>query len=332
METTTSVARIEQPGPVALERADGFLAVTPPSPEEFNMIRATAESVAHSRLYQTQGDARQACAQALTIILTGREMGLQPMTAVQNIHIIKGSPSLSAALLRGRAQAVGYRYEIAEEPVVRNDNGMPISGSCTMTWYGPDGKRRGESTFTIEQAKHAGLLKADSNWYKYPEDMLFARASSRGQRRYAPEATFGVVCYTPEELESSVEATDSPTQIEAPKSHPLTPESLTDPEKLEASRFIKAELAAMGHDSLTAGTASLFFNRWHPKTKDELLEAARAFNAEHPADQPADAPAQEPEAAPEPKPAPKPTPEPKPEPAKPATKPQQSQSLFAGDD
>ena len=52
---------------------------------------------------------------------------------------------------------------------------------------------------TMEDAKRAGLL-GKTSWQRYPEDMLFARALSRGARRFCPDALGGAI-YTPEELE-----------------------------------------------------------------------------------------------------------------------------------
>ncbi|NJO31398.1 MAG: recombinase RecT [Richelia sp. SL_2_1] len=49
----------------------------------------------------------------------------------------------------------------------------------------------------------AGLLGKD-NWKKWPSDMMFARALTRGARRYCPDV-FGGPAYTKEELEDSVD-------------------------------------------------------------------------------------------------------------------------------
>ena len=55
-------------------------------------------------------------------------------------------------------------------------------------------------TYTIEEARAAGLVQAGSNWTKGPADMLVARASSKLARIVCPEVTFGL--YAPEEIES----------------------------------------------------------------------------------------------------------------------------------
>jgi hypothetical protein len=49
----------------------------------------------------------------------------------------------------------------------------------------------GKTTFTIEDAKRAELVKPDSGWVKYPQAMLFARAISTGCRTYTPDVFNG---------------------------------------------------------------------------------------------------------------------------------------------
>jgi hypothetical protein len=53
------------------------------------------------------------------------------------------------------------------------------------------------STFTIEDAKTAGLL-TKNNWTKYTKDMLYWRCVVRGLRRICPDAVMGL--YTPDEI------------------------------------------------------------------------------------------------------------------------------------
>jgi hypothetical protein len=57
----------------------------------------------------------------------------------------------------------------------------------------------GASSFTIQEAQEAGLLGKD-NWKKYPSDMLFARAISRGAKRFAPGIFGGTAVYTADEM------------------------------------------------------------------------------------------------------------------------------------
>ena len=127
--------------------------------------------------------------QAIVKILAGQELGLPPFASMSGIHIIQGKPVLGSNVIATLVKNSGrYDYNIK---VCTNDE-------CTIVWY-ENGKGRGESTFTMAEAKLAGLTGKD-NWNKYPSDMLFARAISRGARRYAPGIFGGSPVYTPDEL------------------------------------------------------------------------------------------------------------------------------------
>lgn len=123
---------------------------------------------------------------ALAVMVYGHEIGLAPMTALREVFIIDGTPSCSAKLMRALIFRAGHvlRFEdVSTERVVvygeRNDG----QGSARVTW-------------TLDDAKRAGLLTKDV-WKKYPSDMLVARATSRIARLIFADATIG---YTPEEL------------------------------------------------------------------------------------------------------------------------------------
>jgi hypothetical protein len=62
----------------------------------------------------------------------------------------------------------------------------------------------GKTTFTIEDAKRAELVKPGSGWVKYPQAMLFARAISAGCRTYTPDVFNGTLIYSPDEMGAEV--------------------------------------------------------------------------------------------------------------------------------
>jgi hypothetical protein len=92
------------------------------------------------------------------------------------------------------------------------------------------GEKLGTSRWTIEEAKRANLLKRDT-WKSYPADLLFARALTRGIRRYCPDLLMGAA-YTPEELGGEV------VEIAAPPAGADKP----TPEQLNQLRALKADL------------------------------------------------------------------------------------------
>jgi hypothetical protein len=128
-------------------------------------------------------------AQAIVKVMAGAELGLPPFASMSGIFIIQGKPVLGANILATLVKndpRYDYKVKICTHLI------------CTLTWF-EDGKQVGESTFTIEEAKTAGLTDKD-NWRKFPSDMLFARAISRGARRFAPGIFGGSPVYTPDEM------------------------------------------------------------------------------------------------------------------------------------
>lgn len=138
-------------------------------------------------------------AQAIVKVMAGAELGLPPFASMTGIHIIQGKPVLGANVLATLVKNdPRYDYQIK---TATNDK-------CELTWfesvYPKPPKEVGYSSFTMEEAKKAGLTNKD-NWKKYPSDMLFARAISRGARRFAPGIFGGSPVYTPDELGADVD-------------------------------------------------------------------------------------------------------------------------------
>jgi hypothetical protein len=143
-------------------------------------------------------------------ILTGREMGLGPMTSLQHIHVIKGKPGKSAEIMRGMVLASGHHIRDVE---------------VTDTRAVLEGRRRDEDqwtrvTFTADQARRA---KIDLGGY--PEDKLYARATTRLCRRKFADVVGGI-SMTIDELEDTPDdasgATAAPAPT-APADAPATP-------------------------------------------------------------------------------------------------------------
>ena len=109
------------------------------------------------------------------------ELGLTPMAAAE-LTVIKGRLYVGAQLLRALAIRAGYR-------VFRLD---ASDESCTARIVAQDGRIVGESTFTLEQATKAGLVRSGSPWTTHPGRMLWARASKNAIVDFAPEVALGM--------------------------------------------------------------------------------------------------------------------------------------------
>lgn len=136
-------------------------------------------------------------------ILTGREIGVPPMTSLANIQVIKGKPGLSPLLMRQLILSAGHQLRYTDTSDSR----------CVV-----EGRRRGEQewtrvTFTADQAKRARIDLGG-----YPEDKLVARATARLARRAFADCLGGVP-YLAEELAEGQGSDGTPTAAQglAPK-------------------------------------------------------------------------------------------------------------------
>jgi len=153
--------------------------------EQMNALTTAAKALQASGYF---GDVKSE-AQALVKVMAGAEIGLPPFASMTGIHIVQGKPTLGANLIATLVKN-DPRYDYR---VKRADN-----QACTLTWY-EGGKAVGESTFTIEEANGAGLT-TKATWKAYTSDMLFARALTRGARRFAPGIFGGAPIYTADEM------------------------------------------------------------------------------------------------------------------------------------
>ncbi len=118
----------------------------------------------------------------LVAIQWGMELGLQPMQAMQNIAVINGRPSLWGdaviALVRGSPLC---------ESIIESIEGDVAT--CRV-------KRRGEPeqsrSFSMADAKAAGLSGKSGPWTQYPKRMLQMRARAFALRDVFPDVLRGM--------------------------------------------------------------------------------------------------------------------------------------------
>jgi len=131
--------------------------------------------------------------------MIGKEMGAGPFASLRGIYISQsGSIELKASLI----SAI-----IANNPRYSYHMKTSTKEACEIDFYDSEygSEPVGTSSFTIDEARQAGLLNKDPKynpWVKYTTDMLFNRALSRGARRFCPGAFAGVPVYVSGETES----------------------------------------------------------------------------------------------------------------------------------
>lgn len=159
-------------------------------------------------------------------ILTGQEIGLEPMAALRSIDVINGTPAMRANTQRGLVQSRGHDVWVEESTATR-------AVVC--------GRRKGsehvqKSVWTMDRATRLGLSQKD-NWKKQPEAMLVARASAEVCRLVASDVLLGLP-YAVEELDDTSDAPKpktakrkaGPVDVAPPEIEPAPEVVLAEPE------------------------------------------------------------------------------------------------------
>ncbi|MFD8611040.1 recombinase RecT [Streptomyces sp. NPDC059631] len=153
----------------------------------------------------------------------GRALGLDVVTTITTIHVIKGKPTQSADLMLGRARSAGHRVRVKSERtrcVVAIQRADDPDDESVVEW-------------TLDDAVTAGLCELRDNrtwardqngkptsWEKYPRAMLRARAIAEAVRIACPEVLHGAI-YTPEELGAVVDQEGQPVTVERADAPPV---------------------------------------------------------------------------------------------------------------
>lgn len=126
-------------------------------------------------------------ANIMVCVQWGAELGLGPLQALQNIAVINGRPTLwgdaALALVRGHPACMGVVEGVEGDGDARH-------GWCEVTRKGERPQRR---TFSVADAKKAGLYGKTGPWQQYPDRMMQLRARGFAIRDVFPDALRGVI-------------------------------------------------------------------------------------------------------------------------------------------
>lgn len=131
------------------------------SPGVMAMIMSLAPVIHQSRLFGVAS-----LEQAATVMLKGHELGLPLTAAFELIHIVQGKPSLSP---RGALAIIMSSGLLAELMIDEQTD------SCTVTMKRTNGFTY-TTSFTMDDARRAGVIKDGGGWQSYPANMLRWRA------------------------------------------------------------------------------------------------------------------------------------------------------------
>lgn len=145
----------------------------------------------------------------------GREIGLAPLQALQNISVINGKPSVygDAAMALVQASPV---CEGVDEYIEGEGTPNPIA-VCVA-------KRKGRNPvvarFSVEDAKRAGLWGKQGPWQSYPKRMMQMRARGFALRDAFPDVLKGLI--------TAEEAQDYPDEAKPRPVKDITPRNPLD--------------------------------------------------------------------------------------------------------
>lgn len=151
--------------------------------QQMNYSKALAAASIIPKAYQNQP------ANILVAIGYAQALGEHPIAALTDVYVVEGRPSMSASMMHRRALEAGHRVRVTS-----SDTEATVS-----IWRKDDPQHEHSITWTLDRAKHAGLMGRKGPWQTYPAAMLRSRAVSEACRMACPEV-LGPAKYTPDEL------------------------------------------------------------------------------------------------------------------------------------
>lgn len=186
-----------------------------PSTGEFEVMRTTAAMLVKTGFLPSSIRTPE---QAMAIILTGRELGIGMMAALNTINVVQGKPTISPQLMLALIERSGQLEDIQIEP----HNGNAIR--CTM-------KRKGRSAHTEyfgEAEAQALQLAGKDNYKKQAFTMYRWRAVAACARVVFPDVILGL--YTPDEMGATV---NEDGEILLPNNPPLQIQPRVEPQAID---------------------------------------------------------------------------------------------------
>ncbi len=275
-DQTNLPAEVAAPAPPAIAKANlspggAIAALVPQSLEDaFRLSKALAASGDMiPKHFQGKPD------MVMAAVIRGMEIGLAPMQALSNIAVINGRASIWGDALPALIQRAGHTLDCILE-----GEGDNMRAVATLT-RGDTGKEI-VRTFSVAEAKKAGLWGKQGPWQAYPTRMLQMRARSFAVRDGAADAMMGLqVAEEVSDYAKDVTPSDRPmsafqTKVAAargtlPPTEPAREEAA--PEEPAPADVVDAEI--VGAD--TIGTTDGVDLEGAFPGSDEFTEGAKAF-------------------------------------------------------
>lgn len=157
------------------------------STESFEFAQRQAKSLAESNLVPISYQGQKGLSNCLVALEMSKRMNLSPLTVMQNLNIIHGRPSWSAAFVS--SQILGCnRFKNFDYIVIGKDESLSVQCQAIRL---EDNKLVKGTAVTMKMARQEGWTK-NTKYQSMPELMLRNRAATFFGRQYIPDLLLGV--------------------------------------------------------------------------------------------------------------------------------------------
>ena len=158
------------------------------STESFEFAQRQAKSLCESDLVPTGYKGQKGLSNCLVALEMSKRMNLSPLTVMQNLNIIHGRPSWSAAFVS--SQILGCnRFKNFDYIVTGKDESLSVQCQAIRL---EDNKLVKGTAVSIKMAQKEGWTRKNPKYQSMPEIMLRARAATFFGRQYIPDLLLGV--------------------------------------------------------------------------------------------------------------------------------------------
>ena len=157
------------------------------SVDSFEFAQRQAKSLCESNLVPVSYQGQKGLSNCLVALEMSKRMNLSPLTVMQNLNIIHGTPSWSAQFISSQILGCGrfnnFDYVVSGE-------GASLSVYCEAIRVEDNKKVKG-TTVSMKMAREEGWTR-NSKYTSMPEVMLRNRAATFFGRQYIPDLLLGV--------------------------------------------------------------------------------------------------------------------------------------------
>ena len=157
------------------------------SVDSFEFAQRQAKSLCESNLVPVSYQGQKGLSNCLVALEMSKRMNLSPLTVMQNLNIIHGTPSWSAQFISSQILGCG-RFKNFDYVVI--GEGASLSVYCEAIRVEDSKKVKGTSV-SMKMAREEGWTR-NSKYSSMPELMLRNRAATFFGRQYIPDLLLGV--------------------------------------------------------------------------------------------------------------------------------------------